>query len=115
MQPWGPGDRAGATQPLRDAMLDEKRITEIAQEVAKANLASTTVTSVSSSPTVDLDGHDALRITIVIEPGAAAKISGDAALDTMAGIKDRLRREGEDRPAIVYYATQEELEPSDDL
>jgi hypothetical protein len=96
-------------------MLDEKRIREIAQEVAQAKLDSTSVTSVSSSPTVDLEGHDALRITIMIEPGAAARISGDAALDTLVGIKDRLRREGEDRLAIVYYATQEELEPSDDL
>lgn len=95
-------------------MLDEKRVREIAQEVAIANLASTNVTSVSSSPTIDLDGHEALRITIVIEPGAESRISGDAALDTLVGIQDRLRREGDERFAIVEYATTEELEAGGD-
>jgi len=96
-------------------MLDEKRIREIAQEVARANLASTNVTSVSSSPTIDLEGHDALRITIVIKSGAESRIGGDAVLDTLVGIKERLRREGEERLAIVEYATREELEAGGDL
>jgi len=95
-------------------MLDEKRIREIAQEVAAANLASANVTSVSSSAAIDSEGHDALRITIVIKSGAETKIRGDATLDTLVGIKDRLRREGEERLAIVEYATKEELEASGD-
>ena len=95
-------------------MLDEERIREIAKEVASANLASTNVTSVSSSPTTDLEGHDALRITIVIKSGSESKIGGDAVLDTLIGIKDRLRREGEERLAIVEYATKEELEAGGD-
>ena len=100
---------------IDNAMLDEDKIRQIAQEVAIANLASTNVTSVSSSPAIDLDGHDALRITIVIEPGAESRISGDAALDTLVGIQDRLRREGEERLAIVEYATKEELDAGGDL
>ena len=96
-------------------MLDEKRIEEIAQEVASANLASTNVTSVSSSPTVDSQGNDALRITIVLKPGAESRISGDAALGALVGIRDRLRRAGEERLAIVEYATKEELEAGGDL
>ena len=95
-------------------MLDEKRIREIAQEVASANLVSTSFTSVSSSPTIDSGGHDAVRITIVIEPGSEAKISGEAALDTLVDIKSRLRREGEERLAIVEYATPEELDARGD-
>lgn len=95
-------------------MLDEKRIREIAQDVAIANLASTNVTSVSSSPTTDSEGHDALRITIVIKSGSESKIGGDAALDTLVGIQRRLRREGEERLAIVEYATKEELEAGGD-
>jgi hypothetical protein len=35
-------------------------------------------------------------------------------VDTLVGIKDRPRREGEERLAIVGYATTEELESSDD-
>jgi hypothetical protein len=95
-------------------MLDEKRIEEIAQEVARENLASSNISSVSSSMAIDSEGHDALRITIVINSGSEAKISGDAALDTLVGIQDRLRREGEDRFAIVEYATDEELNAGGD-
>jgi hypothetical protein len=51
----------------------------------------------------------------VIESGAESRIGGDAALDTLVGIKDLLRREGEERLAIVEYATKEELEAGGDL
>lgn len=95
-------------------MLDEKKIQEIARAVATANLASANISSISSSTAVDSEGHDALRITIVITPGAEAKITGDAALDTLVGIKERLRREGEERLPIVEYATKEELDAGAD-
>jgi len=95
-------------------MLDERKIAEIAQKVASANLTSTNVTSVSSSPTIDSLGQDALRITIVIKSGAESTISGDAALDTLVGIRDQLRRAGEERLAIIEYATKEELDAGGD-
>jgi hypothetical protein len=95
-------------------MLDEKRIEEIAQEVASANLASSNISSVSSSTAIDSEGHDALRITIVIKPGSESKIKGDATLDTLVGIQDRLRSEGEERFAIIEYATKEELSAGGD-
>jgi hypothetical protein len=95
-------------------MLNEKRIREIAEQVASANLTSANISSVSSSTAIDSEGHDALRITIVINPGSEAKISGDAALDTLVGIQDRLRREGEERFAVVEYATDEELNAGGD-
>jgi hypothetical protein len=95
-------------------MLDEQKIDEIAQKVASANLTSTNVTSVSSSPTIDSLGHDALRITIVLKSGAESTISGEAALDTLVGITDQLRRAGEERLAIIEYATKEELDASGD-
>lgn len=93
-------------------MLDEKRIREIAQEVATANLTTANVSSVSSSAAIDSEGHDALRITIVIKPGSASKIKGDATLDTLVGIQERLRAEGEERFPIVEYATKKELSTS---
>jgi hypothetical protein len=95
-------------------MLDEKRIDEIAQKVASANLTSANVTSVSSSSTIDSLGEDALRIMIVIKAGAESEISGDAALDTLVGIRDQLRIAGEERLAIIEYATKEELDASGD-
>jgi hypothetical protein len=95
-------------------MLNEKRIQKIAQEVAGAKLASANISSVSSSTAIDSEGNEALRITIVIKPGSESKIKGDATLDTLVGIQNRLRREGEERFAIVEYATKEELEAGGD-
>lgn len=90
-------------------MLNEKRIREIAQEVATANLTSANFSSIASSTAIDSEGHEALRIIIVIKPGAETKIKGDAALDTLVQIQDRLRKEGEERIPLVEYATKEEL------
>jgi hypothetical protein len=95
-------------------MLHEKRIQEIAQEVASEKLTSANVSSVSSSAAIDSEGHEALRITIVIKPGSESRIKGDATLDTLVGIQDRLRSEGEERFAIVEYATKRELSAGGD-
>jgi hypothetical protein len=93
-------------------MLDEKIIHQIAREVAAANLTSANVSSIASSTAIDSEGHEALRITIVIKPGAEAKIKGDAALDTLVQIQDRLRKAGEERFPIIEYATKKELSES---
>ena len=95
-------------------MLANNQILTIAREVATANLTRSRVSDVVTEPTIDSEGREALRITIVIKPGAAAKIKGDAALDTLVQIQDRLREAGEERFPIVEYATEEELEESGD-
>jgi hypothetical protein len=89
-------------------MLGKKRIRQIAQEVAIENLTSANVSSVDSVPTTDSQGEEALRITIIIKPGAETKIKGDATLNTLVKIQDRLREEGEERTPIVEYATRKE-------
>ena len=93
-------------------MLGKNQIFTIAREVVTANLTSSRVSNVVTEPTIDSEGREALRITIVIKPGAVARISGDAALDTLVQIQDRLREAGEERFPIVEYATEEELEES---
>jgi hypothetical protein len=55
-----------------------------------------------------------LRITIVIKPGSAAKLGGDAVLDTLVQIQEELREAGEERFPIVKYVTEEELQDSGD-
>ena len=95
-------------------MLDEERIRQIVQQVATANLTSANFSSIASNWATDFEGHEALRIVIVINPGAEAKINGDAALDTLVGIQDRLRKEGEERFPLVEFATKKELSESGD-
>jgi|HubBroStandDraft_4_1064222.scaffolds.fasta_scaffold1451418_1 hypothetical protein len=95
-------------------MLTPAQISEVAEEVARAKLTPNVVKQVLAEPTTDSEGHEALRVTIVIEPGAANRIKGDSILDTLVQIQDRLREAGEDRFAIVEYATQDELEAGGD-
>ena len=94
--------------------LNEEKINQIVREVAKANLAPYASGQVVNEPTTDSAGQDALRITIVIAPDAAPKIKGDAVVDTLVQIQDRLREAGEERFPIIQYATEEELENSGD-
>jgi hypothetical protein len=95
-------------------MLEPAQISNIAANVAKANLSPNVVSQAVTEPMTDSQGHDALRVTIVIRPGAADKLKGDSVLDTLVEIQDRLREAGEERFAIVEYATQDELETGGD-
>ena len=90
-------------------MLEQKKIIEIAQKVAVANLSSAAVKSALSESAVDSQGREALRITIVIEPGAAEKFKGEAVLKTLVEIQNQLQRAGDERFPIIQYATEEDL------
>jgi len=95
-------------------MLRAEQISAIAEEVARAKLSPDLVSQVLAEPATDSEGHEALRVTIVIETGAAKRLKGDSVLDTLVQIQERLREAGEDRFAIVEYATQDELETGGD-
>jgi hypothetical protein len=90
--------------------IDERKIVQIAKEVATANLSSESIESVASAPAIDATGREALRITIVLTPGSSEKIKGDATLNTLFQIQTNLEKAGEERFPIVEYATKEELE-----
>ena len=66
----------GARDRRKWRKLARNEINKIAGEVATANLISSIVSSVISEPAMDSEGRDALRITIVIAPGAAARNYG---------------------------------------
>jgi|SRR5271169_2475801 hypothetical protein len=95
-------------------MLKPVEIAEIVEKVARSNLRPEVVEEVLAEPSIDSEGHEALRLTIVIKPGAAARLNGDAVLDTLVQIQDHLRAAGEERFGIIEYATKAELEASDD-
>jgi hypothetical protein len=95
-------------------MLNEARIAEIAREVAREKLTPKWFENVMVEPAVDSDGNDAVRITIIIAPSAVRRLRGEAILDTLVELRNRLDAEGEARFPIVEYATQEELAASGD-
>jgi hypothetical protein len=89
--------------------METKDIDSIAKQVASANLSSDSVVNVVSEPIIDSEGDAALKITIVLTPGSTDSISGDAALNTLFQMQQRLQAAGENRFAIVEYATEDEL------
>ena len=91
-------------------MLDYAQISKIAGAAARSHLETKSVATVSAESAVDSEGHDALLIIIVLKPGAATELSGDAVLDTLVDIQERLQRAGEHRFPIIDYAAEDELE-----
>jgi len=97
----------------RRTMLQLSEISRVVDRVARSNLRGEVV-RVLSEPTIDSTGEDAIRVMIVLTPGAADRISGEAALNTLVGIQRGLEEAGENRLAIVEYATEEELAEVDE-
>jgi hypothetical protein len=89
-------------------MLDYKVIEAIADRIAKGHGVG--VDRIVARPTVDSEGKDAIRVTLVLPTQAAEELSGDASLDLLYELDQALQGEGEERMAIVEYATQEEIE-----
>ncbi len=90
-------------------MIAYDQINAIAKRAAQAHLSRDVVLRVLSEPTVDVEGLDALLLTIVVAPDSDERLEGDALLDTLVQIQRDLQSAGENRFAIVSYATEAEL------
>lgn len=98
-----------------DPMLDTPKILQITRDVVTANLSSSAaVSEVMAAPFIDSEGHDALRITVVLRPLGTKEIEGDATLDTLVQIREKLRQSGEDRFPLLEYASEAETDGSGD-
>lgn len=94
-------------------MLDFVTIERIATKAAKAQVPSEGLQRVVAQQTTDSEGKDALRITLVLTPEAVDEMTGDAALDLLVALQRELQKEGEERFAVVEYATEAELKEED--
>lgn len=90
-------------------MLDESKIIEIAEGIARKQVAGAGLERVLTRPTTDSEGNEALRITVVLKPEAVHRMTGDEALDLLVGLQQQLSDAGEERFPMVEYATEEEL------
>ena len=83
-------------------------IDAIVTRVASATLKGHRIARVSSEPTVDMDGVDAIRVTIVLSEGDDT-ITGDAALDTIVDVHQALQRAGDQRFPFIDFTNKDEL------
>ncbi|MEO7739715.1 MAG: hypothetical protein ABIS10_10550 [Novosphingobium sp.] len=70
--------------------------------------------SVQTEGFTSSEGEDALRITLVLTPETVEAITGDDALKLLLEINDSLRREGDERFAIVEYTTADDVPVDED-
>ncbi|MEA3011406.1 MAG: hypothetical protein QOJ91_3098 [Sphingomonadales bacterium] len=95
-------------------LLDFVTIEKIAAKAAETQVANPGLERVVAKPTTDSEGRDALRITLVLRPEAVEALSGDAALDLLVTLQNDLQSEGEERLAIVEYATETEMKEEEE-
>jgi hypothetical protein len=95
-------------------ILQSKDVEREAVEVARKNFGAGRVTRAKAEPIIDLDGDDAWEVTIVLTDDAAVDaIDGDAVLNNLVQIHERLREKGDERLPFVRFATEEELREID--
>jgi len=99
---WKPGFYRSRVKP-KDAF--EKLI----QKTLVPALGAENVVRVEFEPTTDSQDHDALRITVVIAPGATEKLAKDASLSALVRLQEWFSEMREDRTPIIEYATEAEL------
>jgi hypothetical protein len=79
------------------------------QQPLMAELGERNVVRVEHEPTTDSQGRDALRITVVIAPGATKRLHGGSALNALIRLRKRLGEMGDERTPMIEYATEAEL------
>jgi hypothetical protein len=93
-------------------MLDNSKVAETVLEIARRNFGRGKVDRAIVEPWSDWLGNDPFRITLVIAPDA--DLSGKAVVDTLVQTNQQLLREGEERRAFIFHATEDELTDSGD-
>jgi hypothetical protein len=99
---WNPGFYKSRIPP-KEAFI------KLIQQALVAELGQGIVERSKYESTTDSQGRAALKITVVITPGATDRLSGNAALNAMVKVQERLREMREQRIPIIEYATEAEL------
>lgn len=95
-------------------MQTRSEVDALVARVASASLGGHTITRVMSGPSVDLDGLNAVRVTIVLS-NDDIEVTGDAAMNTIVDLHQALQRAGDDRFPLVDFTTEEDLASDADL
>lgn len=95
-------------------MLESPQLQKLAREIVGKRMPKVELEDVFTVPITDSEGEAALRITLVLTPESVGAITGEDALKLLVALKDELYRQGEERFAIVEYATSDDLEEHDE-
>ena len=90
-------------------MLETPELQKLARKIMGKRLPEVHLDDGLTEPFTSSDGEDALRITFVLTPESVGAISGEESLKLLVAIKDALWGMGEERFAIVEYATADDV------
>lgn len=90
-------------------MLELGELRQITEESVRAAFPTDTLDHAEVEPILDSRGEDALRVRIVLRPGAPDRISGESLLRLLVRLRQTFEARGEERAPIVQYATTDEL------
>ena len=79
------------------------------EQALVAELGRKNVVRVDYEPTIDSQGDGAIKVTIVLTPGAIKRLKGGTMIDASIRLRERLGAMHDDRTPIIGYATQAEL------
>jgi hypothetical protein len=96
-------------------MLNAPALQKLARNIVGKRMPSVQLDNVVAEDVTSSDGEAALRITLVLTPETVDTITGEDALKLLVDINDGLRREGDERFAIVEYATADDVPIEEDL
>lgn len=83
---------------------------KLIRQALAAKLGDDNIVRLEFEPATDSHGRDAIKITVVIIPGAPHSLEGQAVLDALVSLGTRLHEMRDDRIPIIEYATEAELE-----
>lgn len=95
-------------------MLEDLQLQKLARDIVRKSLPAINLEDVVTVPMTDSEGEAALRITLVLTPESAEAMTGKDALKLLVELKDAFFREGEERFALVEYATHDDLDGPDE-
>lgn len=82
------------------------------KQAAAKELGAKNVLRVLSEPTLDSNGNEAVRVTVVVANNTMGNVANNAVLNALVGLRERLREMNDDRTPIIEYATEKELKAS---
>lgn len=99
---WKPGYYRSPVKP-------EDAFWRLVRQALAVELGDENVVRVEHESATDSRGDDALKITVVIAPGATEKLAKGASLSALVQLQLRLNAMRENRTPIIDYATEAEL------
>lgn len=99
-------------------MLEFPEIQKLLRQVADGILDSNELLEVRTEASVDADGEDALRITLIITDAAAKSLDGEQLSQLLTDLHDTLLTKGEERFPVLHFSTPSDpadMEQTEDL